>query len=232
MADIMENEIVYTNGAKRADFFTVSDVGVGKDYISKRKGLFDDIPRYEKIGNIIYMMATPSVTHEAILAEILGQLWVYLNGKPCKVYSSGVGLDLKNFIHAIKALSSFQTYFNKQIRKGKEEEVYLLPDVSVICDNDKSKFGPHGYQGVPKMLIEVTSPSTAYLDYDEKMRLYEVIGVGEYWVITDAQNVVVYVLQDGKFVKTKFETEAAVLEVPVSVFPGLSVRLDKNKVEL
>jgi len=64
------------------------------------------------------------------------------------------------------------------------------------------------------------------------MRLYEAIGVGEYWVIIDAQNVVVYVLQDGRFVKTKFETEEAVLNVPVSVFPGLSIKLDKNKVEL
>jgi len=70
--------------------------------------------------------------------------------------------------------------------------------------------------------------------------------VGEYWVITDAQNVVVYVLQprtealcaegsplpDDKFVKTKVETEDTVLEVPVSVFPGLSIKLDKNKIEL
>jgi len=82
------------------------------------------------------------------------------------------------------------------------------------------------------MLIEVTSPSTAYLDYDEKMKLYEAIGVGEYWVVTDAQNVVVYILQDGRFEKTKFETETDILEVPVSVFPGFSIKLDKNKIEL
>jgi len=232
MADMMENEIVYTNGAKRTDFFVVSDVGVDKDYIAKRKGLFDHDPRYEKIGNIIYMMAQPTETHEAIVMEIARQIGNYLDGKPCRVYSSGIGLDLKNFVHEIKTLPSFQNYFNKQIRKGKEDEVYLLPDVSVICDKDKSKFGPHGYQGVPKMLIEVTSSSTAYLDYDEKMKLYEAIGVGEYWVVTDAQNVVVYVQEDGRYVKTKFETENDILEVPVSVFPGFSIKLDKNKVEL
>jgi len=213
MADSMENEIVYTNGTKRT-------------------GLSDDNIRYEQIGNTIYMMATPAATHEAIVAELIRQIGNFLDDKPCRVFGSNIGLDLKDFVQVIKAMDSFQNYFKKSIGKGKEEEVYLLPDISVLCDIDKGKFGPHGYQGVPRMLVEVTSPSTAYLDYDEKMKLYEAIGVGEYWVITDAQNVVVYVLQSGKYVKTKFETEEAVLEVPVSVFPGLTIRFDKNKVEL
>jgi len=81
------------------------------------------------------------------------------------------------------------------------------------------------------MLIEVTSPSTNAMDFDEKRSMYEAIGVGEYWIISDTQNVTVYVLQDGKFVKTKYQTEDNVLEVPASVFTDLAVRFDKDKME-
>jgi len=230
MADSMENQIIYTNGAKRSALSNINKVD--KNGVSKKMSLSDDDVRYEQIGNIIYMMATPAQIHEAIVAEIIRQIGNHLDGKPCRVYGSNIGLDLKDFVQEIKTLPSFQAYFKKNIKKGKEDEVFLLPDVSVLCNIDKSKFGTHGYKGVPKMIIEVTSPSTAYLDYDEKMRLYEAIGVGEYWSIIDAQNVVVYVLEDGRFVKTKFETEEDALNVPVSVFPGLSIKLDKNKVEL
>ena len=196
--------------------------------------IIDEYKRYEQIGSVIYMMGTPSVTHEAIVAEAFGQLWVYLNGKPCSVFSSNIGLDLKEFIPAIKEMPSFQSYFKKNIGKGKEEEVYLLPDVSVLCDIDKTKFSSHGYKGVPRMLIEVSSPSTNDMDFDEKRSMYEAIGVGEYWVISDAQNVTVYVLQDGHFVKAKYQTEDedTMLEVPVSIFPDLVIRFDKNKIEL
>jgi len=224
MADIMEDEIVYTNGAKRAD--------LNNNNVSKRTSLSDDYVRYEKIGSIIYMMAVPTQNHEAIVMEISRQLGNYLDGKRCRVYGSNIGLDLKDFIPRIKALPAFKTYFKKNIEKGKEEEVFLLPDVSVLCNIDKDKFGSHGYQGRPIMLVEVTSPSTAYLDFDEKKRLYEEIGVAEYWVVTDAQNVVVYVLEDGQYVSEKYETEDTVLEVPVSVFPGLTIKLDKDKLEL
>jgi len=178
------------------------------------------------------MMSTPSVAHEAIIAELIKQFGIYLDGKPYRVYGSNLGLDLKEHIAVIKELPEFRSYFKKNIEKGKEGEVYLLPDVSVICGADKTRFGPHGYSGVPMMLIEVTSPSTAALDFEEKRSVYEAIGVGEYWVISDAQNIAAYVLQNGKFDKTLHQTEETILEVPVSVFPGLVIRFDKSKIEL
>ena len=219
MADSMET----------ANFFGDSD----KNHDSKITDLFHPQRRYEQIGNVIYMMSAPSVMHEAIIAELMKQFGNYLEGKPCRVFGSNLGLNLKESIAAIKELPSFRSYFKKNIKKGKEEEeAFLLPDISVIYGADKTRFGPHGYSGVPRMLIEVMSPSTAALDFEEKRSLYEAIGVGEYWVISDAQNVAAYVLQDGKFVKTLYQTEETILEVPVSVFPDLLVRFDKSKMEL
>jgi Uma2 family endonuclease len=198
----------------------------------KTTSLFDIDKRLEQIGNIIYMMAPPSVNHEAIVAEVFGQLYTYLEGNPCRVFGSNMGVDLKDFIPAIKEMPAFQSYFKKSIKKRKTDEVYFLPDVIVLCGIDKSKFSSHGYRGVPTMLVEVTSPSTNYRDFTEKMRLFESIGVAEYWVISDAQNVVVHVLKDGKFVPTIYQTEESILKVPVSVFPGLVIKFDKDRLEL
>ena len=191
--------------------------------------LSDENIRYERIGNTIYMMSTPSELHESIICEVLGQLWVYLKGKPCRAYGSNLGLDLKEFIPILKNHVSFQEYFKKKIDSGKEDETFLLPDISVLCDIDRSKFGSHGYQKVPKMLIEVSSPSTNDKDFDEKKNIYEAIGVSEYWIISDIQNITVYLLKDGKFVKTKYQTEEDILTVPVSVFPNLTINFDRNE---
>jgi len=201
--------------------------------IAKTTSIFDIEKRYEQIGNVIYMMAPASVNHEAIVGSVYRQLGNYLDDKPCRVFGSNLGVDLKDFVPAIKEMPSFQSYFKKNIGKGKTEEVYFLPDVIVLYDIDKSKFSSHGYKGIPKMLIEVASPSTSDRDFDEKKSLYEAIGVSEYWVVSDARNVTVYALQEGKFVKTKYETEdeETILDVPVSVFPGLVIRFDKDKLE-
>ena len=82
------------------------------------------------------------------------------------------------------------------------------------------------------MLIEVASPATNEMDFYEKKDIYEAIGIGEYWIISDSQNVTVFVLENGKLVKTTYQTEDAILEIPVSVFPDLVIRFDKNKIEL
>ena len=223
MADSMET----------ANFTNLVGGGEGNEnHNSKIMDLFNPQRRYEQIGNVIYMMSAPSVMHEAIIAELIKQFGIYLDGKPCRVFGSNLGLDLKESIAAIKELPSFRSYFKKNIKKEKEEEAFLLPDISVICGADKTRFSPHGYSGVPRMLIEVMSPSTAALDFEEKRSIYEAIGVGEYWVISDAQNVAAYVLHDGKFVKTLYHTEETTLEVPVSVFQDLLIRFDKSKMEI
>jgi Uma2 family endonuclease len=207
----------------------VENGGILRKTAPKEMKLSDDYLRCEQIGNVVYMMLLPTRIHEAIVCEVLGQLGNYLDGKPCKVYGSNIGLDLKASIPRFKDMPSVQDNFKKKPGKGKEGESYLLPDISVICDNDERRYGSHGYQGVPRLLIEVSSPATNERDFYEKRDIYEVIGVGEYWIISDAQNVTVFVLKDGKYVRYKYETEEQPLLIPVSVFPDLVIKLDKDK---
>ena len=207
----------------------VENGGILRKTAPQEMKLSDDYLRYEQIGNVIYMKAPPARIHEAIVTKILGQLENYLDDKPCRAYGSNIGLDLKPFIPLLKDMPSFQNHFKKKLDKGREGESYLLPDVSVLCDNDERHYGSHGYKGTPKLIIEVSSPATNDRDFYEKREIYEAIGVSEYWIVSDAQNVTVFVLKDGKFVRAKYETEEQVLELPVSVFPGLVIKLDKNK---
>ena len=203
--------------------------GIVRKTAPREMKLTDDYLRYEQIGNVIYMMAPPARMHEAIIGEGFRQLGNYLDDKPCKVYGSNIGLDLKAFIPRLKELPSFQENFKKKRGQGKEGESYLLPDISVLCDNDERHYGSHGYQGVPRLVIEVSSPATNERDFYEKRDIYEAIGVGEYWLISDAQNVTVFVLKDGKYVRNKYETEEQILWIPVSVFPDLVIKLDIDK---
>jgi len=194
--------------------------------------LSDETIRYEQIGNIIYLMAVPSRFHEAIITKMIKQFDVYLEDKSCEVYGSNLGLDLKEFIPILKNYESFWKYFNwkDEKEKYKGEEAFLLPDVSVICDEDDNNFGPHGYKKVPKMLVEVYSPSTGTRDMTLKKDIYELIGVPEYWVIQDNRNVSVFLLRNGKYEMVEYQAkgEDSILEVPVSIFSDLKI-VFKNK---
>jgi len=207
----------------------VENGGIVRKTTPKEMKLSDDYLRYEQIGNVIYMMAPPTRMHEAIIGEVFRQLGNYLVGKPCRVYSSNIGLDLKPFVPLLKDMHSLKKNYTKKSGRGKEDESYLLPDISVLCDSDERHYGSHGYQGTPRLLIEVSSPATNERDFYEKRDIYEAIGVGEYWIVSDAQNVTVFVLKDGKYVRSKYETEEQILAIPVSVFPDLVIELDKNK---
>ncbi len=75
---------------------------------------------------------------------------------------------------------------------------YLCPDIMVICDRKHLKGG--AYSGVPKLIVETLSPSTAKKDRSEKMEIYEAAGVEEYWIVSPRGSVEIYYLEDGKYI--------------------------------
>ena len=195
---------------------------------NKEIDLADESIRYEQIGNVIYLMVTPSFDHEAIIAKIMTQFNVYLNGKTCIALGSNIGLNLEQFVPILKDNSSFQEYF-KQKDEAKKERAFLLPDISVQCEPDgKFKSTSRGYPKLPKFVAEVYSPSTGEDDLGLKKDIYELIGVPEYWVIYDRQNVSVFILKDGKYKRERYRVmeDEDILEVPVSIFPDLIIRFD------
>ncbi|MCD7981482.1 MAG: Uma2 family endonuclease [Clostridiales bacterium] len=116
--------------------------------------------RAELIGGQLYMMAPPNTIHQRISFAISRVLADYIDTHKgsCEVFPA-----------------PFAVFFPG------DEESYLEPDISVICN--KNKISDRGCEGAPDLVIEVVSPSSRKLDYSTKMTLYSDSGVREYWII-------------------------------------------------
>ena len=119
-----------------------------------------DGQRAELIDGELYMMATPSRRHQDIVMDLSYLIKDYVMRKngDCRVYPS-----------------PFAVFLNA------DNEIYLEPDISVICD--KSKLTDEGCKGAPDWVIEIVSSSSRPMDYNKKLFKYRTAGVREYWIV-------------------------------------------------
>lgn len=118
--------------------------------------------RVEYYDGEIYYLAAPSPEHQAISYNIERNLGNYFDGKECRVFHAPLDVLLED--------------------KDTGEKTNVQPDIMVICD--KSKFTNTNYSGVPTLIIEITSPSTAVHDNLKKLNLYQRFQVPEYWIVS------------------------------------------------
>jgi Uma2 family endonuclease len=59
----------------------------------------------------------------------------------------------------------------------------VQPDLIVVLDEHREMILPSRLRGVPDLVVEILSPSTAERDQSLKKTLYEGYGVPEYWVV-------------------------------------------------
>lgn len=129
--------------------------------------------RAELIDGQIYYMATPSMIHQRLVMEISYRIRDYIGRKKgdCEVFPS-----------------PFAVFLNA------EKDIYLEPDISVICDKDK--ITPEGCKGSPDWIIEIVSPTSRPMDYYKKLFKYSTAGVREYWIVDFEKNrIMVYDFQ-------------------------------------
>ena len=160
--------------------------------------------RFEFIYGVAYAMTSPNEPHQAILTALLGQFFVFLEGKPCRVYPAP--FDVRLFY-----------------REDEEDDTVVQPDIIIICDEKKR--GYEGCRGAPDLAVEILSPSNTAVEMERKFKLYEQAGVREYWVI-DPENkgVTVYHFKNGVISgKTYKSTDT----VSVEILPGLSIALER-----
>ncbi|MDR1863595.1 MAG: Uma2 family endonuclease, partial [Treponema sp.] len=112
---------------KDNDYFTYAD------YLE-----WEGSERYELINGEAFLMASPSVEHQAILGEIARQIANFLVGKPCRVFMAP--LDVRLFP-----------------REDKSDNTVVQPDILVVCD--KSKLSKGSVDGPPDLVMEIVSPS-------------------------------------------------------------------------
>ena len=116
--------------------------------------------RAELINGQMYMMAPPNRQHQKILNGINNAIYNHIASKKgsCEVYPA-----------------PFAVFLNG------DDENYVEPDISVICDKDK--LTDKGCSGAPDWVIEITSPSNPQMDYGVKLFKYRTAGVREYWIV-------------------------------------------------
>lgn len=131
----------------------------------------------EFIDGEVYLQASPSTGHQRILRKLTTAFDLYFKGKSCEPFIAPFDIVLPI----------------KTTDKNK-----VIPDLSVICD--KSGLNEKNYVGVPKLIIEILSPSTAWFDISKKFHLYQINGVEEYWIISPKnRDIQIFNLDDNGF---------------------------------
>ena len=170
---------------------------------------WDERDRIEIIGGEAFMMAPPSRVHQEISGALFAQLYNFLEGKRCKVYSAPFGVRL----------------FEEDGDNPEDVDTMVEPDISVVCDHNK--LDDHGCKGAPDLVIEVLSPSTQRHDRLVKLGLYQKAGVREYWVVSPNEQTVQIMIRGSGGVLQLHEVYGSGEVARVNVLDGCFIDLGK-----
>lgn len=169
---------------------------------------WDGDERYELIDGDAIMLASPSVIHQLISAELMRQLTNYLEGKKCRAISAPFDVRL----------------FEGEGDRPEDVQTVVQPDISIICDRDK--LDEHGCKGAPDLTLEILSPSNVHHDLLVKLGLYQQAGVREYWVVSPVDKTVHVFLRNGEALTLRKAYSASDI-AKVNVLDGCFIELSK-----
>ena len=186
------------SNAVRVEFEEVNRRYTYADYLQ-----WEGPQRYELLGGEAFMMASPSVAHQALLVGLLLDFGNWLPGKPCRVFAAP--LDVRLFP-----------------KEDKSDTTVVQPDLLVVCD--ESKLDKGSVNGPPEMIIEIVSPSNSSGELLRKFNYYLEAGVQEYWVVDpETKKVNVHVYENGRYICMGYKNND---RVPVTVLAGLEISLE------
>ena len=114
--------------------------------------------RHEFVAGTLYAMAGPSKSHNSIAGNLFAAFHGHVRGSPCDAYVSDIKLRLK----------------------VGHDDLFYYPDVMVACEREEPS---EYYLQLPKLIIEVSSPSTEQIDRREKALNYRQIATLEEYVL-------------------------------------------------
>lgn len=179
--------------------------GIHYTYADYLNFTFDDMVEIIK-GKIFRMSPAPSSNHQGISISLSSEIYNFLKGKTCKVYSA-----------------PFDVILPIEGRDFMQSDRVVQPDIAVICD--PTKIRERGCFGAPDWIIEILSPHTTKKDIQDKFDLYEESGVKEYWII-EPQNctVEVFIIENQRYKRVKAYVKEDT--VPSNTLAGLSIDLN------
>lgn len=126
--------------------------------------------RHEYVDGVVYAMAGSSLRHNDIAINITSLLRPLTRGTPCKVNASDVKV------------------------RAQRAKAYYYPDVVVGCQRDSAD--TH-YLENPCLIVEVTSRSTEWKDYAEKLIAYQKLAsLQAYLIVAQEQPLVTLYYRD------------------------------------
>lgn len=143
-----------------------------------RKNTMPSLENYrkiEKINGIVYSMSpSADYRHGIVNGNIFSSLKYQLRNSLCKVYIENLDLYIS-------------------------EDEWLVPDIMIICNTKDIR--KNIYKGIPKLIVETLSPTTARRDRKEKMEKYAEVGVSEYWIVSAIEKAIeiYYLNENGHF---------------------------------
>jgi len=161
--------------------------------------------RCELIDGVVYDMNAPLRTHQKVLGQFFFKFMSFFEGKKCEVYPAPFDVRI--------------SYLGKN-----DNEIFTVvqPDISVICDPDK--LDDKGCIGVPDLVVEILSPSSASYDNIKKRDLYEKIGVREFWLVHPTDMLVtIYNLENGVYGRPRIFDRSLIADS--EIFKGLEVKV-------
>ena len=163
----------------------------------------DDGLRHELIDGEHYVTPTPIRKHQAIATNLVGMIWNYLREHPVgRVFTAPFDVILSNFDVVEPDL-----LFLTNERLG---EIQTSPWV----------------KGAPSLVVEIGSPDTRKRDATIKRRLYERVGVDEYWIIDpELDEIDVYRHVEGRYQRTAQLSLEAGDVLTTALLPGLTLPL-------
>ncbi|OFV93138.1 MAG: hypothetical protein A3H95_12110 [Acidobacteria bacterium RIFCSPLOWO2_02_FULL_64_15] len=165
----------------------------------------DDGKRHELIDGEHYVTPTPVRKHQAIVMNLAGLIWSYLQRHPIgRVY--GTPFDV--------IFSDFDV---------------VEPDLIYISHERAQRIETSPWvRGAPSLVVEVGSPSTRKRDETIKRRLYEQFGVDEYWLVDPEIDTIKVFRRAGDRYTRVAELSLENDDVLTSpLLPGLELRLAK-----
>ena len=154
--------------------------------------------RAELIDGQIYYMAPPSRKHQ----EIAGELFTSINN-----YIRAAGGSCKPYI------APFAVFLNEK------DKNYVEPEIIVICV--PNKLNEKGCVGAPDWIIEIVSPGSRRMDYNNKLFKYRTAGVREYWIVDPQKEwIMVY-----SFFNDDMNEYSFTDDIPSGIYPGFSLNL-------
>lgn len=157
-------------------------------------------------GRLFKMHAAPKRIHQKISVHIASDLFQFLKGKTCEVYEA-----------------PFDVRLPKKSNRNEDIFTVVQPDICVICD--PNKLDEAGCIGAPDLIIEILSKGNNKKELLYKYEVYLESGVKEYWIIhPEEQTLLIYILQDGKYVPSKLFTSGE--SVNSKAIEGFSLDLE------